>query len=996
MLLRCVLFLGHLADYAAKLALLARLAREPNLKMHFAALVVVHVAANVHGAHIVLRGYKQRLPHLVVLPSVLVIGIATPMLQVVHLCDAFWERRRGARGRTRSRLPLAPLAIVLEGSVFMLVSLHLRFSHGLGRVVLVAGAPTLLGRSASASGSACARVPSTTALASLTSSSVFDWLLALATVTSLVHLTSGLVLWDSTLSLKLARDLFESRKGSWSLVVHAVLRGNEVAGRAALLAILAVVLRPPYAANYLAGSYLVHLLVLAFGGSPLSTWESAILAWPILFANLPQFVDSPKHAGSAQSVTTLVCGLRALELAVAASVTTAVVLLEPDVEDKGEGIFLDMVQALRMLCRKREVIVWGFFLLLHYVCMLVRWCANQGEGESDTLGCCQRPGYESPLGSGDASSPLMSEAFWPPAFDLSQLLLQAGLERSVPNPPASPSPPWQIGSAPSTGRGSARSAAEAIGSGMAAEEVQQPRVQDFDMIRTIGCGEFGQVCQVRWRATQDIFAMKRLSKLEYARRRITEKARREAMILQAARGHPFVVELYFAIESIYEWALVMEYCPHGDLQQLLLAEGSPGLELGRIVKIAAEVTLALEHLHSRGIAFRDLKLENVVLGQDGHAKLTDFGLAKQIEGGRDAIAEAERNGGAYAAFTKTFCGSYGYTAPEVSLRRQVHGFAADMYSFGVLLLMLLIGGEVQHIAQGPPWERRLPPETPFELNAVLDTLKFDFYWAAHNLLRPARAAHRVEVNLKGDTVLASRRARVPRRQQNTSRPPSSPRTADVADIMEATSAIADQAVPGAHQRPAEIDAQGPAPAWPPASTGVMDVGLHRSSALALIAPFHASPSHPAHFPDSACTDSSPALRRWELAVGLIRVLVDEMPEQRGTIATLKAHPFFTEAITDWWLVYPRSWLRERVAMELKTLAGGALPRGVLDRLETLPIEALSALLRDQGTQLEVLSHFQLPRASEWSAAWPATVDSGSSTSANVASAPTHAWCAHYR
>ncbi|CAJ1445570.1 unnamed protein product, partial [Effrenium voratum] len=63
---------------------------------------------------------------------------------------------------------------------------------------------------------------------------------------------------------------------------------------------------------------------------------------------------------------------------------------------------------------------------------------------------------------------------------------------------------------------------------------------------------------------------------------------------------------------------------------------------------------------------------------------------------------AQSYGGAYANFTKTFCGSYGYAAPEVNPRRQMHGFAADLYAFGILLVMMLTGGEVGTTTGGRP------------------------------------------------------------------------------------------------------------------------------------------------------------------------------------------------------------------------------------------------------------------------------------------------------
>ncbi|KPI89455.1 putative zinc finger protein kinase [Leptomonas seymouri] len=196
---------------------------------------------------------------------------------------------------------------------------------------------------------------------------------------------------------------------------------------------------------------------------------------------------------------------------------------------------------------------------------------------------------------------------------------------------------------------------------------------DFKLLTVIGRGTFGKVLKVQQRSTGRVYAMKIMNKATVYKRCMTSYMKEEKSILTSMQPHPYIVRCYYAFQTDYYLIFIMDYLPGGELYNYLY----PRLRLTpeAACTYAAELVLALEHLHRQDIVHRDVKPENVVLTADGHICLTDFGLARR------AFSRSRR---------RSFVGSPEYVAPE-TIQGQVQTAAVDWWSFGIMLYEMLAG-----------------------------------------------------------------------------------------------------------------------------------------------------------------------------------------------------------------------------------------------------------------------------------------------------------------
>lgn len=204
-------------------------------------------------------------------------------------------------------------------------------------------------------------------------------------------------------------------------------------------------------------------------------------------------------------------------------------------------------------------------------------------------------------------------------------------------------------------------------------------LSDFDVKRFLGSGASGDVFLLEDKETNESLAVKVIEKKNVYESNYTfQHALDERLALQMLRRHPYVLEMRYAFQNARRLFLVTEFCGGGDMYELMDRRQAP-LPESKARLAAAQIILALQHIHSQGFVYRDMKLENVLIDDKGNIRIADFGLSKLLKMQNGSLRR-----------TMSFVGTQEYIAPEM-FGSERYGQSVDFWTLGVLVYEVLVG-----------------------------------------------------------------------------------------------------------------------------------------------------------------------------------------------------------------------------------------------------------------------------------------------------------------
>lgn len=216
-------------------------------------------------------------------------------------------------------------------------------------------------------------------------------------------------------------------------------------------------------------------------------------------------------------------------------------------------------------------------------------------------------------------------------------------------------------------------------------------VRDFSFGRVLGEGSYSTVFFATDRQTLREYAVKVLEKKHIIKEKKIKYVNIEKNTLNRLTEHPGIVRLYYTFQDETSLYYVLDLCNGGELLGVLKKTGTFDVECTRFY--GAQILDAIAYMHSRGVIHRDLKPENVLLDDQMHIKITDFGTAKLLPDPREPRPPEDLPGQAGPRDDErnaSFVGTAEYVSPEL-LTDKSAGKPSDLWAFGCIIYQLLVG-----------------------------------------------------------------------------------------------------------------------------------------------------------------------------------------------------------------------------------------------------------------------------------------------------------------